>query len=143
MHPIAKLIVKASGVTERKPRVYLAVPYSTNGMVNDTWRTVRFDLVNIAAMRLIRAGFIVFSPISHSHPLSLTQVEKFNTHDLWLEQDMAFMEWADLLVVLVLPGTSESRGVQCERAWFKQRKKPVFDLTISDIYKLEKHEETV
>lgn len=125
-----------------KPKVYLAAPYSVyDSLVNATWPQVRFDLVNIAAMRLIRAGCIVFSPISHSHPISLTQPPEANTHGLWLEQDLEFAKWADILVVLRLPGVTASYGVNKERDWFNDMKKPVYFVYIDDIYDMELEED--
>ena len=139
MHEIVRLMKDLiPGPTKR---IYLAAPYSTDGKVSSEWEEVRYRLVNIAAMRLIRAGLTVFSPISHSHPLSKTQAEKFNSHDLWLTQDKEFLKWADLLVVLILPGYADSYGVAWERQWFKDHKKPEFILTINDVYKLDRQEE--
>jgi nucleoside 2-deoxyribosyltransferase len=142
MHQIAELMnYLIDHSPKRDGRVYLAAPYSTGGKISEEWQEVRYRLVNITAMRLIRAGFVVFSPVSHSHPLSKTQDEKFNTHNLWLGQDVEFLQWADLLVVLALPGYVDSYGVAWERQWFKDHGKPEFILTINDVYKLDLQEE--
>lgn len=45
-------------------KIYLATPYSHK---DDKVRRERFDAVNIVAARLMRQGFLVFSPII-AHP---------------------------------------------------------------------------
>jgi hypothetical protein len=50
-----------------KPFAYLACPYSHQ----DSWRRIaRFRAANKAAAELLLAGVNVYSPISHSHPLT-------------------------------------------------------------------------
>ena len=59
-------------------------------------------------------GYCVFSPISHSHPISeFTEADALN-HDFWLEQDLEFMEWADEVWVYMLPGWEDSKGIKRE-----------------------------
>lgn len=125
------------------PKIYLACPYSVRGSGhNKAWEILRFECANIAAMRLINLGLKVFSPISHSHPISLTQPhDELNTHDLWLGQDKAFYEdWANLLVILTLPGWYVSHGVTVERRSFLFRDVPEFLLSMEQVYELEKGE---
>jgi nucleoside 2-deoxyribosyltransferase len=121
-------------------RIYLAAPYLSRGLTKE-WENLRVTAVNIAAMRLIRAGFVVFSPISHSDPISKAQDDKYNTHALWLSQDEKFMEWADVLVILELPGVYQSFGVQWERTWFAKHDKPESWITLEDVYNMELEEE--
>lgn len=144
---VVDIIAKLASAKNKDPkrlgsraRVYLACPYKCKGIVNETWEQLRFDCVNIAAMRLIRAGFVVFSPISHSHPISLTQPDKYNTHELWLDQDEPFLEWCDVVVVLEIPGVWDSHGVDWERSWAFEHDKPQVVLTLNDIYQMEKGE---
>lgn len=58
--------------------IYLAIPYTWNAMES-------FDVVNKVAGDLMKRGYIVFSPISHSHPISqhLGQNIQFD-HDFWI-----------------------------------------------------------
>ena len=47
--------------------IYLACPYSHP---DRTVRLARFDAANRAAGALMREGYHVFSPISHTHPIA-------------------------------------------------------------------------
>jgi len=124
--------IKVSGL-QRPTRVYLGAPYSNP---NPLWMKLRFELINIAAMQLILDGFVVFSPISHSHPIASTSSDKqaVQNYDLWLGQDNHFMEWADVLVVLELPGWRDSKGLKYEMEWFYKHNKPVAYLHLNDVY---------
>ena len=92
-------------------KIYLATPYSHKSR---RVRVGRFKKVNKKAAEIMRGGHVVFSPISHSHPIAETG--KINSLDLdfWLEQDMAFMEWCDELWVYCQKGWDESKGVLAE-----------------------------
>lgn len=117
----------------RRTRVYLGAPYSH---ANPLWMQLRFELINLAAMQLILDGFVVFSPISHSHPIASTHSDKnaVQNYDLWLGQDTHFMEWADVLVVLELPGWRDSKGLKYERDWFETHGKQIAYLHLNDVY---------
>ena len=90
--------------------IYLASPYSHTDP-NVTHR--RFQAAAKAAAKLMREGYIVFSPIAHSHPVSHFLGNGLD-HDFWLRQDLEFLKIAKKVVVLMLPGWQESRGVGAE-----------------------------
>lgn len=94
-------------------KIYLAAPYTHHCAVK---RIERFNKVNEVAARLMNEGHIVFSPISHSHPIAEhLKPELLTDHDWWMNQDLSFIgEWADELHVLRLPGWNESKGVFAE-----------------------------
>jgi hypothetical protein len=54
-----------------------------------------FDLANKVSAKLMNEGYIVFSPISHSHPIAESQ-KLPGTWDFWQKFDEAFIEWCDL-----------------------------------------------
>jgi nucleoside 2-deoxyribosyltransferase len=114
-------------------RIYLGAPYSHS---NPLWMKLRFELINLAALQLIQDGFIVFSPISHSHPIASAHADPqvVRSYKIWLEQDVHFMEWADLLVVLELPGWRDSKGLLFERKWFEEHNKPIDYMHLNDVY---------
>lgn len=98
----------------RKRKIYLAIPYSFNPELS-------YEIVNEVAARLMsQQDCIVFSPISHSHPISqLMSQELREDHDFWLEQDMSFLHWADEVHVIQIGENGSylielSRGVQRE-----------------------------
>ncbi len=126
-------------VNDPVTKVYLGAPYSHP---NPLWMKLRFELINLAAFQLIRRGFIVFSPVSHSHPIANTATSKevVQDHDLWVRQDEYFMKWADVLAVLELPGWRDSRGLLFERTWFKEHNKPIAYIHLSDVYYAEEEQ---
>jgi hypothetical protein len=89
---------------------YLASPYSHP---DPEIRHARFEAVNHAAADLMKQGEIIFSPISHSHIIA-------RDHDLpadwdfWERIDIEFIKKCDALLVLMLPGWKQSKGVQAE-----------------------------
>ena len=87
--------------------VYLAGPYS--GMEEKSFRCLTY-----LAGRLMNAGYVVFSPVTHCHPIAQSVREMPKEHEFWMRQDLPFLAWADELWVLTLPGWEESRGVQQE-----------------------------
>ena len=92
--------------------IYLASPYSSPDVYI---REERFREACRYAAKLMAEGHNVFSPIAHSHPVSL-HMDNSMDHDFWLKQDLSFLErWADKMVVLCLPGWDESRGIAVEQ----------------------------
>ena len=100
--------------------IYLASPYSHP---DPAVREARFEAVCRVAARLIKRGYIVFSPIAHSHPMvryGLPDDWKF-----WSQQDRRFLEACDELWVLTLDGWQQSIGIQAEVAIARELGKPV------------------
>lgn len=93
-----------------KKKIYLAIPYSDP---DPKVRLLRFELANKIAVKLLREGFNVWSPISHSHPISL-YMDNSNDSDFWCENSLAFLVSCDELVVYCLQGWKESKGVARE-----------------------------
>ena len=102
-------------------KIYLAVPYS-NGDAKT--RQERFERVNRVAAKLMREGFLVFSPISHTHPIALAG-ELPKGWAFWKESCEEFLKWADEVFVLALEGWKESVGVTAELAYAAETGKPV------------------
>lgn len=90
--------------------IYLAIPY--------TWNPEKsFEIANKVAAELMLKGNVVFSPISHSHPISLHMTkEQQIDHDLWMKQDLPMLLKAKKLVIIDLGQelTRNSRGLQKE-----------------------------
>ncbi len=105
-------------------KIYLANPYSHP---DPYVRRERFHAACRAAARLMEAGNIVFSPIAHSHPISEHLGNPLDL-DFWLAQDRAFVEWADEVHVLLLPGWDTSKGVAMEVQWTREAGKPVVEV---------------
>ena len=92
-------------------RIYLACPYWHE---EERVREWRYDTVTKAAGQLINDETVVFSPITHSHPIVKTMPHQTQDLDFWLDQDRAFLDWMDELWILTMPGWEESKGVDAE-----------------------------
>lgn len=74
---------------------------------------------------LIKAGFKVFSPIAHSHPIAdYAGINPFD-HRIWLPADKPLMDAAQGLIVVMMPGWDVSIGVCEEITVFQGAGKPV------------------
>ena len=107
-------------------KVYLATPYSDD---DPAVREARFLAVNKVAGILMRKGFLVFSPISHTHPIALAG-DLPKGWEFWSKYDFTFInDWADYVFVLQLDGWEESVGVTAEIKLAEELGKPVTFLT--------------
>lgn len=104
-----------------KPLIYLAVPYSHP---DPKIAEQRFNIVNKVAANLIAGGLHIFSPISHSHPIAIigNLPTDFN---FWINYDRSFLECSNKLIVLMLDGWKESKGVTGEIAIAKELGIPI------------------
>lgn len=91
---------------------YLACPYSHP---DRAVRVARFNAVNVVAGQLMRQGHLVFSPISHTHPIAEAGGLPLGW-DFWAAFDRAYLEASRGLIVLRLDGWRESVGVTAEIA---------------------------
>ena len=93
-----------------RKKIYLACPYSHG---DPTVRRRRFEKANTVAARLMKAGHLVFSPISHTHPIAEAG-DLPKGWQFWADYDRTFIAWADEIYVLRLPGHITSAGVTAE-----------------------------
>jgi hypothetical protein len=74
--------------------IYLAIPYSFNPELS-------FEIANEVAANLMQDGFVVFSPISHTHPLSKKMRSDLQfDHEFWMRQDLTILSRCDYLYVI-------------------------------------------
>jgi Domain of unknown function (DUF1937) len=90
--------------------VYLSVPYSHP---DTTVRSNRFDAVNRVAAILMHRGLLIFSPISHTHPIALAGGLPLGW-DFWERYDRAVLRCCTGFLVLTIDGWRESIGVAAE-----------------------------
>ena len=93
-----------------RPIVYLACPYSHE---LPSYREARFHAANQAAAKLMAQGVVVFSPISHAHPIALAG-DLPKGWEFWERYDRAVLSCCCKVVVLRLPGWEKSTGVRAE-----------------------------
>lgn len=104
--------------------VYLACPYSHPDV---DVRELRFFKANHYAAKLMEAGILVFSPISHTHPIAEAG-DLPKGWDFWERYDRAYLSICRALVVLTLDGWNESKGVQAEIKIMDELRRPVWCL---------------
>ena len=109
--------------------IYLAGPYSHP---DSEVRVKRFHATNHAAATLMQRGWVVYSPISHNHPIAITH-DLPTGWDFWGRLDKAFIKHALLMAVLMLPGWRESVGIKAEMAIAREFNIPIVFLTSSTI----------
>lgn len=109
-------------MTERQlPRseiIYLASPYTD---IDPKVREHRFHCATMAAAHLVEQEFIVYSPITMTHPIDLILAAEGQTlgSDYWVRFDEAFLEVCSKIVILKLDGWDRSSGVRREMEWFE------------------------
>lgn len=109
--------------------VYLAAPYSTGIPLGVPPHQAVIDRnldINRAAAKLMHAGLVVYSPVTHG--CAIEPHLPFSTaksHTFWMEQCQPLVKRAQRLVVLMLPGWSESTGVRMETEWAKEAGIPI------------------
>jgi hypothetical protein len=90
---------------------YLAAPYSHP---DPAVRETRFKTISRIAAWLISEDYWVFSPITHSHPVAISEVPLPTLWSFWRSFDLPFVEACGTMTVLDLWGWKESIGVQAE-----------------------------
>ncbi|HIJ58698.1 MAG TPA: DUF1937 family protein [Deltaproteobacteria bacterium] len=107
-------------------KIYLAAPY---GHKDPKVREQRVEAVNKKAAELMMDGHLVFSPLSHSHPISKHCTVDPCDNNFWLRQDLWVLEICDVMQILCLDGWKESDGIDTE--W---RKASTLNIPIELIY---------
>lgn len=90
--------------------VYLATPYTHKDL---KVQTQRYVLVTKAAAWLLRHGHMVYSPITHCHPMAVHGGLP-NSWQFWRHIDTVYLRHSRMLVLLPLPGWERSVGVAAE-----------------------------
>lgn len=105
-----------------KELVYLASPYTTPSLVEEHTRWVN---TCIAAAELINQGYMVFSPIAHTHPIKI--YGDLEGHwEMWKEYDERMITNCDSLFVLTIEGWDKSKGVAEEVKFAQRLGKPIY-----------------
>jgi len=101
--------------------IYLASPYSHP---DRTVEALRFGEVCRIAGVLMARGLVVFSPIAHTHPIA-ERCELPRGWDYWQHFDEEFICVSEKVVVAMMPGWEQSKGVQAEIVIAKDKGIPV------------------
>lgn len=93
-----------------KPVIYVAAPFSHP---KKHIRDFRFNEATKYAAALMQNGHVVFSPLSHSVPIS-EYLDNPNDSDFYINQDLFWLAQCDELHVLMLRGYEKSSGIKRE-----------------------------
>ncbi len=105
-------------------KIYLAVPYTGR-------EEEGFKEANKKAGELMSQGHMVFSPISHTHPIAIA-CNLPKEYEYWEHYDRTFIKWCDELHVICLKNWVNSKGVIAEIAIAQDMNKKVVLLTITE-----------
>jgi hypothetical protein len=95
--------------------LYVAGPYSHNGFLQRPVQYLRFLLFAACVRDLQELGFVVFSPILHSH--ALTHLGVSGRWEAHARVDLAYMEMSKAVGFWRWPGWDMSDGVRHEVEW--------------------------
>lgn len=102
-------------------KIYLAIPY--RGM-----EEMSYQQATAAACAVLASGRNVFSPITHSHPMS-EMAGLPGDWEFWKQVDYQFIDWADEVWVVIpregLERVQKSEGVMAEVTYAKDKDMPV------------------
>lgn len=118
-------------MSDKNPIIYLASPYSNP---DESIMEYRYLMACQAAALLIKQGFVVYSPIAHSHVIAKTGLISGDWHT-WERQCIAMLDACSYMLVLTLPGWQHSVGIAAEIRHCDNRSIPVL---LSDFLGLKK-----
>ncbi len=101
--------------------IYLAHPYSHK---DAAIREARFQSANRIAGILMKAGKLIFSPISHTHPIALV-TDLPVSWEFWKLYDLEMLKACEALIVVTAEGWKESIGVQAEMEIMRELNRPI------------------
>jgi len=100
---------------------YLACPYYHK---DPKIMSKRVSTVTRACGYLMKSGFYCFSPITQNHQIR-KQCKIESGWKIWEKYDSTLLEHCDELIVLMLEGWKESKGVKAEIELAKKLKMPI------------------
>ena len=105
---------------------YFAHPYTArdkDGNFVPEAEEANFQLCNQRAARLIEAGYNIYSPISHTHPIHRASPVFLSRHEheAWYELDMEFLAKTQFDGIILAPGWEDSKGCRMEQEWFTEK----------------------
>ena len=102
-------------------KIYLSAPYSHP---DPKIRESRFRAACIAAGKLIQQGHVVYSSLSHSHPIAIHSRLPLGW-EYWQGVDEFFISVCDEVWVLCSDGWEDSVGIKGEIEIARKLKKPI------------------
>lgn len=90
--------------------IYLGIPY--------TWDAEKsFKIANKVTADLMNKGYVVFSPVSHSHPVAdyLDESLRYD-QDFWMKQDLTILEKCDEMYIVCIHNEGRVGAVLIEKS---------------------------
>jgi hypothetical protein len=106
---------------DKKIDIYLAVPYTHD---DKKVREKRFYEVTKMAAQLTKLGYVVYSPITHCHPMAT--IKKLpGSWEFWGPIDKAFMDCCKIVAIYELDGWTSSVGIAAEFRHARGNNQPI------------------
>lgn len=108
---------------------YFAHPYTCkdkDGNYVPEGEDANFHLCNIRAAKLIEAGYNIYAPISHTHPIHRASPEFLSRHEheAWYQLDNEFIDKTNWSGIILAPGWNKSSGCRAEKERIEKRGLP-------------------
>ena len=103
---------------------YLAHPYTckdAEGRYVLGGEEANFRLCCVRAARLIEAGWLIYSPIAHTHPIHCAWPGFVGqeAHEMWYTLDNEFIRQIPFAGIILAPGWQMSKGCRHEKELFE------------------------
>lgn len=119
-------------INKKMPMAYLATRYTSHCPIKPLAKLImwyRYRKVSKQVIKLMKKGYVVFSPITHSHVAwKLGKVKDVQTdHTFWMSQDWWYVKRCDIMFVYG-KFNSTSKGVIREIKWCDELGKEIIYL---------------
>lgn len=109
--------------------IYLCSVYSyqPEGVPSDAMPALmaaRYDYVQLRTSEFLKELKVVFSPITHCHPIALAH-EMPKRWDFWAQIDLGYIDVSEEVWVLKMPHWEQSTGISAEIAHAESKGIPV------------------
>jgi hypothetical protein len=109
---------------------YMAHPYTSidaEGRFVPEAEDANFQLANHRAAELLKRGYNIYSPISHTHPIHRACPEFLGNreHEMWYHLDNDLISRTNFDGIILPPGWQESKGCCAERELFEAAGKAI------------------
>jgi len=109
---------------------YFAHPYTckdANGNYVSGGEEANFRLCNIRAAKLIEKGYVIYSPISHTHPIHVSYPPFVgqNIHEMWYKFDNENIRQIPFKGIILAPNWEKSSGCRAERNMFVEMERTI------------------
>jgi len=109
----------------RQGLYYLAHCYTTKNSKGDyvhEGEVANFNLCCIRAAKLIEAGWNIYAPICHTHPIHCAWPNFVGkeVHEMWYSYDEIFIRHANFTGIILSPGWEASKGCCGEKKLFEE-----------------------